>query len=160
RAGHASEKCRHFRTRLHEAEDVVDEEEDVLALVTEVLGHGQAGEPDPESRARGLVHLPEDERHLVHDPRLLHLTDEVVALARALSHAREDGDAAVLHGDVVDQLLDEHGLPEPGAPEEADLAALDEGRDQVDDLEPGLEDLELRREVTEDRWLTVDRPAL
>ena len=62
--------------------------------------------------------------------------------------------------DVVDQLLDEDRLAEPGAAEEADLAALDEGRDQVDDLEPGLEDLELRREVAERRGVAVDRPPL
>ena len=55
----------------------------------------------------------------------------------------------MLSGDVVDQLLDEHGLAEAGAPVQADLAPLDEGRDQVDDLEAGLEDLDGRGEVAE-----------
>ena len=37
-------------------------------------------------------------------PDLLELEPEVVALARALADAGEHRDAAVLHGDVVDQL--------------------------------------------------------
>ena len=92
--------------------------------------------------------------------RLGHLEQEVVALARPLAHAREDGHAAVLAGDVVDQLLDQHGLADAGAAEEADLAALDVRRDQVDDLQAGLEDLHVRREVAEARRVAMDRPAL
>ena len=55
-------KRRDLGARLREAEDVVDEEQDVLALfIAEVLGHGQAGQGDAEqTRAGGLVHLAED----------------------------------------------------------------------------------------------------
>ena len=66
----------------------------------------------------------------------------------------------MLQRDVVDELLDEDGLAGPGAAEEPDLAALHERRDQVDDLDPGLEGLDLRREVAECRRVAVDRPAL
>ena len=66
---------------------------------------------------------------------------EVVALAGALAHAGEHGHAAVLLGDVVDELHDEHRLADAGAAEQADLAALGVGGDQVDDLDAGLEDL-------------------
>ena len=124
RGGHAAEQRGHFRARLGEAEDVVDEQEHVLAfLVAEVLG-----EVTPVSatrrRAPGrLVHLAEDQRGLLDDARLLHLVLEVVALAGALAHPGEHRDAAVLLGDVVDQLLDEHGLADAGAAEEAGLAA-------------------------------------
>src|SRR4029453_12211004 len=41
-----------------------------------------------------------------------------------------------------------------------DLAALDIRRDQVDDLDPGLEDLDVRREVAEARGIAVNGPAL
>ena len=116
----------------------------VLALVAEVLRHRQAGEADAQARARRLVHLAVDERDAVDHARLLHLEPEVVALAGALADAGEDRHAAVLLGDVVDQLLDQHRLAEAGAAEQADLAAADERRDQVDDLDPGLEDLRLR----------------
>ena len=57
-------------------------------------------------------------------PGFEELVVEVVALAGALADAGEHRDAAVALGDVVDQLLDEHGLADAGAAEQADLAAL------------------------------------
>ena len=60
--GNAAEQRRHLRARLREAEDVVDEEQHVLALVAEVLGDGEAGEADAGARARRLVHLAVDQR--------------------------------------------------------------------------------------------------
>ena len=66
----------------------------------------------------------------------------------------------MLASDVVDQLLDQHRLAEAGAAEQPDLAARDERRQQVDHLEAGLEDLDLRRELGELRRIAVDRPAL
>ena len=96
----------------------------------------------------------------VEHARLGHLEPEVVALARPLADAGEDRDAAVLARDVVDQLLDQDGLAEAGAAEEADLAAAHERRDQVDHLDAGLEDLHRRRQLVEGRRIAVDRPAL
>ena len=112
-------------------------------------------------RAPGrLVHLAEDEHRLVDDARLLHLQPEVVALAGALAHAAEGRQAAVLLRQVVDELLDDHRLADAGAAEEADLAALGVGREEVDDLDAGLEHLGRRREVGDRRRVAVDRPAL
>src|SRR3712207_3194467 len=102
--------------------------------VAEVLRHRQAGQRDAHARPGRLVHLAEDEHRLVDDARLLHLEPEVVALARALTHAAERRQAAVLLGEVVDELLDEHRLADAGAAEEPDLAALGVGREEVDDL--------------------------
>ena len=159
-ARHAAEERRHLRARLDEPEDVVDEEQRVLALVAEVLRHRQAGEADAQARSRRLVHLAVTHRDLVHDARLLHLEHEVVALARALADAGEDRHAAVLQRHVVDELGDRHRLADAGAAEEADLAAADERRDQVDDLDARLEDLDRRGELAERRRIAVDRPAL
>ena len=64
-ARHAAEQRRDLGARLDEAEDVVDEEQHVLALVAEVLRHRQAGEADAQARARRLVHLAVAERDLV-----------------------------------------------------------------------------------------------
>ena len=47
----------------------------------------------------------------------------------------------MLGGDVIDQFLDQDGLADTGAAEQADLAALGVGADQVNDLDAGLEDL-------------------
>ena len=82
---------------------------------------------------------------------------KVVALAGALADAGEHRDAAVALGDIVDQLLDEHGLADAGAAEQADLAAARIRREQVDDLDAGDQDRGLGRLVDERRGLGVDR---
>src|SRR5436190_2820849 len=155
---HPAEECRHLGARLGEPEDVVDEEEDVAALlVAEVLGHRQAGQADPLAGAGRLVHLAEHEGRALDDAGLRHLGDQVVALAAALADAREHGHAGVLGRDVVDQLLDDHRLADAGPTEDADLAALPERADEVDDLEPGLEHLDLGRLLVEGGRVAVDR---
>ena len=120
----------------------------------------RAGKPDAGARSRRLVHLAVDQRRLVDDLALLHLEPEVVALAGALADAGEDREPAVLGGDVVDQLHDEDGLADAGAAEEADLAAAGVGRQQVDDLDAGLEGLDRHVLIDELGLGTVDRPPL
>ena len=165
RRGHAAEQRRDLGAGLGEAEDVVDEQQHVLLLdVAEVLGHGEAGERHAQARAGRLGHLAVDQRGLgllpvagVDDPRLLHLEPQVVALAGALADAGEHRVAAVLQGDVVDQLHDEDGLADAGAAEQAGLAALGVGLQQVDDLDAGLEHLDrrstARRTTGASRWI-------
>ena len=159
--GHAAEQGRHLGAGLDEAEDVVDEEQHVLVLhVPEVLGHGQGGQGDPQADARGLVHLAVDERGLVDDAGLLHLEPHVGALTGALADAGEHRHATVLLGDAVDHLLDDDGLAHAGAAEEADLAALHVGLEQVDHLDAGLEHLGPGLQLVEGRRVAVDLPAL
>ena len=62
--------------------------------------------------------------------------------------------------DAGDHLLDQHGLAHAGAAEQADLAAEDVRREQVDDLDAGLEHLGLRLELVEGGRLAVDAPPL
>ena len=90
------------------------------------------------------------------DLGLDHLVIEVVALARALADAGEHRVAAVRLGDVVDQLHDQHGLADAGTAEQADLAALGVGRQQVDDLDAGDEDRGFCRLVGEGGCRLVD----
>ena len=94
------------------------------------------------------------------DARLDELVIEVVALARTLAHAGEHRIAAVRLGDVVDQFLNDDGLADAGAAEQADLAALRVGRQQVDDLDAGDENFRLGRLIGEQRRLGVDRTRL
>ena len=96
----------------------------------------------------------------VDDAALLELEPEVVALARAFADAAEHRHAAVLQGDVVDQLHDDDGLADAGAAEQADLAALQVRLEQVDDLDAGLEHLQFGRLILEGRRRAVNRPAL
>ena len=172
RRGNAAEQRRHFRAGLREAEDVVDEEQHVLALVAEIFGDGQAGEADAGARAGRLVHLAEHQRafgpgrrtivllRVLVDARFDELVIEVVALARALADAGEHRIAAVRLGDVVDQLLDDHGLADAGAAEQADLAALGIGRQQIDDLDAGDQNFRFGRLVDIGGRRLMDRAAL
>ncbi len=63
-------------------------------------------------------------------------------------------------GDVVDELHDDHGLADAGAAERADLAALQKGTDQVDDLDARGQHLRRRRLIDERGRRAVDRVVL
>ena len=62
--------------------------------------------------------------------------------------------------DVIDELLDENRLADAGAAEQADLAALGIGADQVDNLDTGLEDFSGGFLLFKRRSLAVDGEAL
>ena len=96
RRGNAPQKCRDFGPGLGKAEDIVDEEQNVLALfVTEVFGQGQPRQANPSACPWRLVHLAVDEGRLgagtveLDDAGIDHLMVEVVALAGALADAGE-----------------------------------------------------------------------
>ena len=161
RGRHAAEQRRHLGAGLGEPEDVVDEQQHVLLLlVAEVLGHGQRRQRDAHTRAGRLVHLTEHQRGVLEHVRVGELDPEVVALAGALAHAGEHRSAAEVAGDAVDHLLDQHGLADAGAAEQRDLAATHVRREQVDDLETGLQHLGARFQLVERRRLAVDRPSV
>src|SRR5665213_2499683 len=107
------------------------------------LVYGQMNEP-PGARARRLVHLAVHQRAfgafaaaLLVDAGFDELVIEVVAFAGPLADAGEHRITAMCFRDVVDQFLDQHGLADAGAAEQADLAALGVGRQQIDDLDAG-----------------------
>ncbi|MPN29548.1 hypothetical protein SDC9_177001 [bioreactor metagenome] len=59
---HPAQKGRHFRTRLGEAEDIVDKEENILPrFVTEIFRHGEAGKGNTHSGSRWFIHLAIDQ---------------------------------------------------------------------------------------------------
>ena len=125
---------------MHEAEDVVDEQQHVLVLhVTEVLGHGQRRQGNAQPHTRRLVHLAEHEGGLFEHAGLFHLDSKVGALTGALADAGEHRHTTVLGGNAVDHLGDQHGLADAGATEQADLAAGEVRGQQVDDLDAGRE---------------------
>jgi hypothetical protein len=82
--------------------------------------------------------------------------DRVRAIAMDAAEGRQ---TRVLLRDVADELLDQDGLADAGAAEETDLAAARVRREEVDNLDAGLEDLARRREVLDVRSIAVDRPA-
>src|SRR5207247_9473826 len=78
----------------------------------------------------------------------------------ALADAGEHRKAGVLGGDVVDELEHVHRLADARTAEEADLAALREGADEVDHLDARLEQLRRRRELVELGRDLVNRATL
>src|SRR5205807_6954583 len=68
--------------------------------------------------------------------------------------------AAVLRRNVVNELLDDDRLSDASTAEEADLAAAQVRLEEVDDLDTGLDHVELGRLVLERRRLAVNRPPL
>jgi hypothetical protein len=160
-ARHASEKRGHFGTSLSKAEDVVDEHKDVLVLdVAEIFSDSQTGKSNTQTRSGRLVHLTVNQRDVLENSRFLELEVEIVSFARSLTHTAEHGFSAVTLCNVIDELLNHDGLADTGAAEESDLSTLHEWRDQVDDLDAGLEHFSLRLEVREQRRRAVNRPAL
>ena len=153
---HAAQQCGNLGTRLGEAEDVVDEQQNVLAAIAEVLSGGKAGQTDAQTRSGRLVHLTIDQAGLVDNARLAHLEEQVGALAGTLADAGEHRGAAVLLGEVVDELLNQNGLADAGTAEQARLAATDVGLEQIDGLDAGLEDLGLGGELVETGRCMVD----
>ena len=65
---------------------------------------------------------------------------KIVALAGALTDASEHGETTVGFGDIVDQFENDDGLANARATEGSGFTALDEGGDEIDDLDAGLED--------------------
>ena len=115
------------------------------------------------ARTRRLVHLAIDEgglvehRRAVCELRVRHLVPEVIALASALADSAEHRVAAVLLRDVVDEFEDDDGLAHTGTAEETDLASLRVRRDQVDDLDTGLEGLHVNALLFKAGGVTVNR---
>src|SRR5579859_457560 len=115
------------------------------------------------ARAGRLVHLAVDQGALgafaaagqVHIG-LNHLVIEVISFARTLSDAGKHRIAAVGLGDVVDQLLHGDRLAHASAAEEADLAALGVGTQEIDDLDPGDQHFSRGRLLGEARRFAMD----
>ena len=116
RRRHAAQQRGHFRARLRESENIVDEEQHVLPfVVAEVLRRRQSGQSHAQSGAGRFSHLTVDQGGLVDDAGLLHFEPQVVSFTRAFAHAGEHGNSTVLGCDVVDQFLNDDGLSDAGA---------------------------------------------
>merc|ERR1711884_334056 len=139
--GDTTEQGRHLGTSLSEPEDVVDEEQHVLALlVTEVLSNSQSGQSNTGTGARGLVHLS------VHQGDLGSLVLE--------------GDDTTLNHLVVQIVALPGPLADTGAAEKTNLTSFTVGSKQVDDLDTSDKDLLLDGHLVEVGSLSVDGLAL
>ena len=88
---------------------------------------------------------------------LFHFVVEVVTFTGTFTDAGKHGVTTVLLGDVVDELHHVDGLAHTGTAEEADLAALGERADKVNNLNAGFEKFNGRGEFVELRGRTMNR---
>jgi peptide chain release factor 1 len=164
--GDTSQKGRHLGTGLGESENVVNEEQHILTLfVTEIFGHSKAGQGDTGTGTWGLVHLTEDKGDLglaikLNDGCLLHLVVQIVTLTGSLTDTGEDGVTTVSLSDVVDELLNEHGLADTGTTEETNLSTTGVRGEEIDDFDTGGQNLGRGRLLDERGSLGVDRQVL
>ena len=174
--GCPAKKGGNLGTGLGEAEDVIDEEENVLAfLVAEVFRHGECGKSDAETGTRRLVHLAVAKSHLRafcgenwvtiavefrmsfivlfggDNAGLDHFPVEVVSFTSPLTHTGEDGEATVRFRDIVDEFHDDDGLADAGATEHAAFSTLEQRANEVDDLDTSHENFRRGRLIGE-RW--------
>lgn len=112
----------------------------ILSFVTELLCDRKTSKSDTGTSSGGLVHLTEDQGDLglaikLNDGCLLHFVVQIVTLTGTLTDTSEDGVTTVGLGDVVDELLNEHGLADTGTTEETNLSTTSVGGEQVNDLD-------------------------
>ena len=96
-ARHTSKKRGHLRTCLSKAEDVVNEEKRIGALlVTEKFGDGKRRQSYSQTRSWGLGHLPVDQRGFRlggiarrNNAGLAHFEPQVITLAGTLANTPE-----------------------------------------------------------------------
>src|SRR5689334_1495268 len=116
-----------------------------------MLGYRERSEPGPPARAGRLVHLAKDECGALKHAGLPEFEHQLVPLTRALAYAGKNRDAGVSLDRGADQLHDQHGLADPRPPEHCGLAARDQRRQQVDNLDPGMKYL-TRTALAAERW--------
>ena len=142
-----TKKRGHFGTRLCKAEDIIDEEQHILAFfVTEIFGQRQTAEADTRTRAGRLVHLSIDQRRFrfaigLDNAGFHHFMIEIITFARSLANAGEYRVPAMRLRDVVDQFHDQNGLADTGTTEQADLAATRIRGKQIDNLNTGYKNV-------------------
>ena len=168
RGRHAAQQRRYFRTRLRKPENVVDEQQHVLAFfIAEIFGDRQTGQSHAQTRPGRLGHLSVDQRDLrfrvvlrIDDAGLLHFEPEIVAFARSLADAGEHRNTAVLCAMLLINSMMMTVLPTPAPPNRPILPPRKIRLNQVDDLDARLEHLQFGRLLFE-RWRrTMDRITL
>src|SRR5207244_2041828 len=150
--GHTTDQSGYFGSRLCEAEDIVDKEQNVFTLfITEVFRDSKTGQSYAQTGARRLVHLTEDHSKTIDNACTSHFMVEVVTFTSALTYTCEDAIATMAFGDIIDELLNDNGLANTGTTEGTDLTAFHKGTDKVDNFDTSLEDLDVGRLIFQAR---------
>ena len=91
---------------------------------------------------------------------MLHFQPEIVSLTGPLADSGKHGVAAVGAGNTGDELGQNHRLSQTGPAEQTRLAAADEGGQEVNHLDPRLEDLGIGQQIGHFRRVTMNGPVI
>ena len=72
---------------------------------------------------------------------LNHLPQQVVSFPGTLANSGENGESIVFLCDIIDQLLDQHGLTYSGTTEKSDLSSFQIRLQQVNNFDTSVKDL-------------------
>ena len=161
-AGHAAEQRRHLGAGLDEAEDVVDEEQHVLAAARRGStrpwsgrsGRRAGGRPAARSSGRRPARSSRS-RPTRSSPATGRCPRGCARPRRRTRTGRRAAVAMLLISSWISTVL-----PTPAPPNRPILPPFTYGASRSIDLDPGLEDLGGRRQVLEQRRVAVDLPAL
>eukprot|EP00043_Microstomoeca_roanoka_P001490 m.33042 g.33042 ORF g.33042 m.33042 type:complete len:558 (+) comp10850_c1_seq1:312-1985(+) len=163
-----TKKGRHLRTGLSEAENVVNEEEDItttacggIGQITKGLGDSETSQGDTGTGTRGLVHLTVHQGDLglafqLDNTTFNHFMVQIVTLASAFTDTSKHRETRVSLGDVVDQLHDKHSLADTSTTEKTNLATLSVRSKEINDLDTSLEDFRGDTHFGQRRGLSMD----
>jgi len=157
--GNTTQKGRYLRTSLGETENVVDEEQHILArLVTEVFGDGKTSQGYSRTSTGGFVHLSVHEGGLgastdvfsgLQILRVLqfdyargdHFVIQIISFSCTLTDTSEHRETTVGLGNVVDKFHNQYSLAYTSTTEQADLSSLAIRSEKIYDLNTGDQDL-------------------
>ncbi len=156
---HTPQQRGHFRTGHRETEDIINEEQNIAALIAEILSHGEGCERHTQTNAGRLVHLAKDHDRIFHHARFEHFTIQLRTFASAFPYPRENRIALMFRRHRTDQFHDDHGLARTCTTEDAGLAALGEWGDQIDHLDSRFEYFHMGSLFRKRRRQAMDRIA-
>ncbi len=114
-----------------------------MFIVAKIFGHRQRRVSHAESRARRLVHLPENHHHVRQHAGFLHGVIEFLAFAASFADAAEDADPLLLADHVVNHLGQQDCLADARPAEQSRFAAAFERHENVDEFDARLEDVRI-----------------
>src|SRR3989344_1947820 len=148
------------RRSLHAGQNktihVVDEKKNIFFLVAEIFGDTHSREGYAETRSGGLVHLAENHRGFLREPRPVKFHIQFMPLPDALPHSGKHRASFVSRNEVVNELHNKNSFPDARPSEKSDFSSFHERRKEVDNFEAGFNNALRRFLINCGRWLVMN----
>ena len=128
---HTTKQRRYLGACLREAEDVVDKQQNVLTLVTEVLSRGKTSQANTQTCSWRLIHLTVNQAGFIDNARFFHFEVQVGTFTRTLTYAGEHRGTTMLLCQVVNKFLNKNGFTNTSAAKQTRFTTAYIGLKQV-----------------------------